>query len=188
VCLLAAAAPAALAETIDPSFLSGYVYLDSDKNGCMDPTDWAIDGAVVELLKADDPDFHRQTPTDKFGFYCFEGLESGSYTIRQVTRAGLDGADNLGKLLQVDSDTEIVPVDNYGVVGDDTFLSILIGQQGARGMWYNFGERIYPIELVSKHMLLTSTPGIQHVPEPGALQLLAVGGLAIGCLAAWRRR
>jgi hypothetical protein len=45
---------------------------------------------------------------------------------------------------------------------------------------------LYPIQLISKRLLINTNPGIHFVPEPSSLVLLALGFLGVSVYR-WRR-
>jgi hypothetical protein len=173
--------------------LSGTVYLDTNRNSMLDAGDWAIVGAKVQLHKAQDPNFLLSVVTDHYGRYCFDGpseivhtgLDAGTYSIEMMNPASQHGADTKGQFLDLQTGLTVLP-QNWG---DDPqqnnwFTNIQLVST-ARGVDYNFGQFIYPIELVSKQMLLT-TDG--SVPEPSMLALLAGGTMIVGVRIARRRK
>ena len=158
--------------------LSGFVYLDVDPDdGAMNTFDWTIPGATLALfLDSNLASPLMTTMTDMDGSYVFdEGFLAGSntYTISLITHsyAGQPHVGNLGGTADKD---------NHRIT--DILLAA-----GDTGTSYNFAEFGYPIDLVSKRLLMDKPPPI-HAPEPGSLVLLAVGGLVLGALAAIRCR
>ena len=206
VCCCALIAPAAFAQSefLPPSYLSGLVYLDVNENGYPDPADWGICGATVTLIKQGDGSFSPfSVYTTSYGSYLFDGasasnhggLPEGTYTIRLDTTSAMHGVQGLGTLwdLQTNLPLPFAQQTSYqGTTSDNglqnqSFTDIYL-PLGTAGTGYDFGEGIYPIQLVSKRMILT-TNDVQHVtvPEPGMLALLAVGGIT-WAVAGLRRR
>jgi len=207
VCCCALVAPVAFAQSdsAPPSLLSGLVYLDVNENGYADQADWGICGASVTLIKQGDASFSPfSVYTCGQGSYLFDGLSAsdhsglpqGTYTIRLDTSSALHGVQALGTLwdLQTNLPLPFAQQTSYqGTAADNglqnqSFTDIYL-PLGTAGNGYNFGEGIYPIQLVSKRMILT-TSDVQHVtvPEPGMLALLAVGGLTLAAGGLFRRR
>ena len=61
---------------------------------------------------------------------------------------------------------------------------------GYQGVNYDFAQLVYPTQLISRRMLLNTTPGIYPttpLPEPGTLALAAMAGLSLAGLT-WRER
>jgi protocatechuate 3,4-dioxygenase beta subunit len=111
--------------------LSGNVYHDRDDDGVFDrQTEEGIGGVLVKLLDGNGNDTGLTATTNAQGFYKFNNLRAGKYTVVEIHPAGwLDGKDTPG---------------NLGGVADlsppgDKISQIMIGwsQMGAE---YNFGE------------------------------------------------
>jgi len=206
VCCCALIAPAAFAESdsVPPSLLSGVVYLDINSNGYADPADWGICGATVTLIKQGDESFSPfSVYTNSQGSYLFDGLSAsnhsglpeGTYTIRLDTQSAMHGAQALGTLWDLQTNLPLpfaqqtsyqgTPTDS--ALQNQSFTDIYL-PLGTAGTGYNFGEEIYPIQLVSKRMILT-TSDVQHVtvPEPGMLALLVIGGITLAAAGLFRR-
>ena len=194
VCICALTALTAYADTNDPvCSLSGTVYLDSNRNYMLDQGDWAIVGAKMQLRNAQDPNFMLSVVTDNYGRYCFDGpsaapgLDAGTYSIQLMSAASQHGVDTKGQLLDLQTGLAVLPQDwGDAPQQNDSFTNIKLSAT-TRGVEYNFGEFIYPIELVSKQMLL-STYGGNPVPEPGVLALLAGGAMLVFVRVARRRK
>lgn len=165
--------------------LSGYVYFDVDPNdGIMGDTDWAIADAEIGLTQvgSSQPVPLAYTHTD--GSYSFTGLAPGEYTITMLTPSSPSDQYCVPELLDKDGNKEYV-----GEPTTNAFSHITL-DDGYVGRYYSFAELSYPIALISKRMMLNSSPRVIHthsIPEPGTLVLLAMAGLFFGGLA-WRRR
>jgi hypothetical protein len=181
------------------------VYLDANENGYPDPADWGIGGASVTLIKQGDASFSPFAVfTNSQGAYVFNGssgsdhsgLPEGTYTIRLDTSSALPGVQAMGTLwdLQTNLPLPFAQQTSYqGTAADnglqnESFTDIYL-PLGTAGTGYNFGEGIYPIQLVSKRMILT-TSNLQHVaiPEPGMLALVTIGGITLAAAGLFRRR
>lgn len=108
--------------------LSGYVYLDANNNGIKDPGEQGIAGVQVTLTgtDSDGPVFVTVT-TDANGFYIFQNLKPGTYTITETQPANYnDGLDTIGT--------------PGGLAANDAFSNIVLSS-GVNGVNNNFGER-----------------------------------------------
>jgi protocatechuate 3,4-dioxygenase beta subunit len=114
--------------------LSGYVYHDRSNDGIYDRSgnnpETPIGGVVLKLLDANGNDTGKRATTDGNGFYIFNDLAAGTYSVMEVHPAGwLDGIDT--------------PGDNGGVAQvsppGDMISQITLGW-GDPGVEYNFGE------------------------------------------------
>ncbi len=114
--------------------LSGYVYVDSNKNGTRDSGEPGIAGVTITLTKTGDPDFKRTTTTDSNGFYIFADLDPNcEYHLAEAQPTAYDdGRENVGSI-----GGELPSAD------DDTILRITV-TEGATGTDYNFGEFVKP--------------------------------------------
>lgn len=175
--------------------LSGYVYLDYYGNNTLDPmVDYAINFAKVTLKRDSDPDFLLEALTDATGFYKFEfnvGAVGDTFTLVQTCYTCLDGWDTAGSI--VDEFGAAVNSAYFGTAHNtpgDPLKNQITGifmQAGFQGSGYNFGEKSYPLELISKRMFMdTGTP--EPVPEPAAMALFALGGGMLGAIAVRKRR
>jgi hypothetical protein len=113
-----------------PSSLSGYVYVDINHTGSFVPGEGLA--GVMMTLTGVDVNGHSVTlnaVTDANGFYYFDGLTAGTYTITKTPPAGyLDGNETVGSL--------------GGVLGADLIAAISLGS-GVNGFNYNFGELLH---------------------------------------------
>jgi len=172
--------------------LSGVVYCDENRDGVRDSGDWGIRDAILSLTSA-----YSSTVviavTDAQGAYSFQNLPADDYTITLLTPSTLPGQTNVGTLTDA-SGTDVFT--GLGVVSAPGSIASIQLQDGYRGITYDFGEWVYPTNLISKRMLLNQYPGVQHttaappappVPEPGTLALLVVAGLAVTGFARRRR-
>lgn len=159
--------------------LSGYVYLDADKNGLMELSDWTIPDATLALFLDTAPTTPRMsTKTNEDGSYAFidDGSlphERTSYRITLESRGYKGGEAFAGTL--------------GGTVEDEYTISGILWPDYSSGTRYDFCQFAYPLDLVSKRLLMGGPPPM-HAPEPGSLTLLAVAGLLLGALAAVRHR
>ena len=113
---------------LPPSSLSGYVYADMNDNGVRETGEQGIAGAVMELLDTNG-NVVATTETDANGFYKFENLAPGTYTVRQAAQptGWHDGKDTAGSAGGT--------AHNPG----DSITDITLGP-GVHAVNYNFGE------------------------------------------------
>ena len=114
--------------------LSGYVYHDRSNDGIYDRSgnnpETPIAGVVLKLLDANGNDTGKRATTNGSGFYIFNDLAAGTYSVMEIQPAGWwDGIDT--------------PGDNGGVAlasppGD--MISQIALNWGDPGVEYNFGE------------------------------------------------
>lgn len=171
-------------DSVGASSLSGYMYVDRDNDGTMDSNDWAICEAKISLTQAGSTEPLLTVTTGADGSYSFASLLPGDYTITVLTRSNQPGQDTLGTLF--DKDGNVVST-GTGTIAKDSFADIHFGA-GYTGVNYNFADLVYPVQLLSKRMLLNNDPGVHVVPEPGSLVLLAIAGLLFSGLTGRRRR
>jgi len=167
-----------------PLFLDGVVFYDANQNGKLDNSEWAIAGAGIELFNVDNPNTPQATTTsNSTGQYSFDDLAPGTYSLAITT----DG--NWLPIQGYINDLQGDPV--YTGLGTpnaaENQLQDLTLNAGDTAEMYGFAAQQYPIQLLSKRMLLASSaPLLVHaVPEPGAAIMLialatVIGGLIVG--------
>ena len=125
--------------------LSGYSYLDLDNDGIFESGESGIVGVEIELLDSvgnpvdtdpDEPGVQSTTRTDLNGFYIFNNIAAGTYTITQTQPLNYyDGQETVG--------TNNGGAGGGGTGGDtattSTFSTVDI-QPGNYYSDYNFGE------------------------------------------------
>jgi uncharacterized repeat protein (TIGR01451 family)/fimbrial isopeptide formation D2 family protein len=107
---------------------SGYVYVDANANGRRDYGEVGIAGVLIELrgVSRDGRVVNLYQVTNARGFYQFDNLPAGVYSLIQTQPAGYrDGQETLGSL--------------GGIVENDRFSQIVL-PPGGNGINYNFGE------------------------------------------------
>jgi hypothetical protein len=109
--------------------INGNVYLDLNNNGIEDSNEVGIGGVTVELTGKDTNgnavSLLRLTNPD--GTYSFQGLQPGTYSVKEITPAGYtDGKDTLG-------------TGAGGTVSNDLFSNVKV-VSGTDGENYNYGE------------------------------------------------
>lgn len=133
--------------------LSGFVYVDADKDGVrtVDASGAPVEAGLpkVEIELSLNGAFLRSDHTGPDGWYHFEDLEPGTYEIRQRVQPEcfLDGAESLGIILPSG--------EARGMAGNDAFTGIEL-RAGEAGIDYNFGELGLKAACVNKGMLLGS--------------------------------
>jgi hypothetical protein len=75
---------------VQPSRLSGFVYCDPDMNGVKEGNEPGIPGVTVTLTGTDHQGnaVNTSTSTDANGFYHFDNLQPGAYTLTETQPAG----------------------------------------------------------------------------------------------------
>jgi hypothetical protein len=84
---------------IKAASLSGFVYLDPDNDGVMQPGENGIGGVAISLSGTDDlgNDVALTQTTAADGSYHFASLRPGNYTLKETPPSGyLDGKDSIG--------------------------------------------------------------------------------------------
>ncbi len=112
------------------SSIAGYVYVDANDDGLMNPGELPLAGVTVLLTGTDarGRSASQQAVTGSDGSYRFEGLSGGTYKLTQVQPAGYeDGRDTPGSL--------------GGNASRNDELSDIPVPAGAAATDYLFGER-----------------------------------------------
>ncbi len=154
--------------------ISGYVYADVDNDGKRwvsfsggQVAQTGLPNVLVQLLVHETGQV-VETHTDANGFYKFSSLADGTYSVRQVQPLQyIDGIDSPG--------TPTLSALG-GTLANDQFVAVkLFG--GVSATEYNFGERGLRPYLVTKSLLLTSTPTADQQAglfvEPGSTRVIA---------------
>lgn len=118
---------------LKPASVSGYVSVQNPGTSKLDPTDPAFEpiaGVEIQLFD-NDGNLVATTQTNGDGFYQFENLNPGTYSIVEVQPNGyLDGGDVLG---------QVNGQDNGVLLGNDRIGNIVLGS-GQEGVRYDFCE------------------------------------------------
>ncbi len=117
-----------------PASISGFVYVDKNDNGIFDPSETPLAGVTVTLLDAAGNPTGQTRTTDAKGFYEFQMLSPGEYSVRETQPLPpkypyFDGIDTAGTV-----DGMLV-----GTAYNDLIDKIHVGP-GQSGINYNFGE------------------------------------------------
>jgi hypothetical protein len=141
--------------------LSGFVYLDADNDGLREPVEVGLPNVPVTLTGVDNQGrvVDLVALTDAGGRYQFDNLAAGFYSLTETQPSAFnDGRETQGRPAM-------------GVVQNDRFVDLAL-PGGTAATDYNFAERGLKAELVSKRLLLASTPpAAELVPE-----LMVAGG------------
>lgn len=127
--------------------INGFVYSDANANSTFDNGESGILGVEIQLTGTDlfGGPISQTTFTDVNGFYSFEDLFPGTYTITEIQPTQfLDGGDQIGTLggTSPQNDQFTVTIQPGEVLSADN----------------NFGESGLRPEFISKATLLASTP------------------------------
>ena len=123
------------------SSISGYVYLDVNDNGVKDPPEQPLPNVPIALTGP----VSRTTVTAADGSYRFDDLPQGTYAISETQPLAFDDG----------RETQGMP--RLGLVGNDRFYAIELATD-VHATGYNFGECGLRAELITKQLLLASTP------------------------------
>lgn len=110
------------------TWIEGTVFVDANEDGILGQDEDGIAGVLIGLNGVDEngQSIERTVTTNDRGYYVFDYLSPGTYSISQgITPGYLDAAEQLGS--------------QGGEVGDDFFEQVQISA-GAPGKMYNFGE------------------------------------------------
>ncbi len=165
-----------------PVSLSGVVFYDANQNGQLDNGEYAISGGDIELYNGNN--LVATTTVNSVGQYSFSSLGAGTYSIHNNTD---------GTWLPVPG---IIHTMNQNTIqssasGSGWDISNVTLNAGDQGTMFNFAAQYYPIQLLSKRMLLASSPSsqplLQAVPEPATAAMLSFAAIAFIVMAAMRR-
>jgi serine-aspartate repeat-containing protein C/D/E len=149
--------------------LSGNVYHDRSDDGIFNrDTEEGIAGVVVKLLDENGVDTGLRATTNAQGFYKFNNLQAGKYSVVEVHPGGwIDGKDTPGNLGGVAAP----------VPGD--VISLVMINWGEMGTEYNFGE-LKPGSIRGRVFLCIDPNQIDKPPIPGVrVDLLNKDGVVI---------
>jgi uncharacterized repeat protein (TIGR01451 family) len=126
--------------------IAGFVYVDANNNGSKDPGEIPLPNVPVTITGP----VTRTVMTATDGSYSFSDLPSGTYVVAETQPAAfLDGQDTQGTPL-------------LGRLENDRFLDLNF-TGGTNAVNYNLGERGLAPPLVSKVLLLASTPSAHQL-------------------------
>ena len=151
-----------------PSVISGFVSISTPEGDCLDPSDpnhTGIAGVTLQLLDADG-NLLEETQTDANGFYEFDDLRPGDYTIMQIQPSEfLDGGQHIGDVDGVENGLALT-------TNKITSITLTSGQEGTN---YNFCEHI-PAEIHGTVFHDVNDDGVRGENEE------AIGGVTIQLL------
>jgi hypothetical protein len=156
-----------------PASLSGVVFYDANQNGKLDSNEYAIGGGNVELFSGSN--LVATATVNSVGQYSFDELTAGTYKLYNTTD---------GNWLSVPGTIQGIA---SSATGDDMTIDNIVLSAGDQGAMFNFGAQYYPIQLLSKRMLLASSPPVVPVPEPGTTVILSFAAIPFIIMAARRR-
>ncbi len=149
----------------DPS-ISGYVYIDSNKDGQKDAGDYAVGGAPVTLNSLTDPSLSWTAITGSNGSYSFSSIPAGVYTVSVPVFSDLiSGSPSLGFF--IDGGGNVYTPGGAGIPNSDFGTPVSGGkvdsiadinlQSGFAALDYDFSELGVQTDMVSKRLFLAST-------------------------------
>jgi hypothetical protein len=165
--------------------LSGVVFFDGNQDGMVDNQEVAISGGTIDLYKDSGSTPYATTSVNSVGQYSFTGLAPGTYSIHNMTNGnwlpvpgyinGVKAPATIGLAVQYST--------NYWGINN---VDLSAGDQAT---FFNFAAQYYPIQLLSKRMLLASggQATVQAVPEPGTAVMLGFAAIAFIVMATRRR-
>jgi protocatechuate 3,4-dioxygenase beta subunit len=153
---------------VEPVGISGYVRIDTTGDCTNDPTAPPLAGVTIQLLDSTGK-IIGTTITDVAGYYSFDGLPPGTYSVHEVQPAGyFNGGTFAGS--------------EGGVAGNDLISNVVL-LSGVHGVQYNFCE-MPPANLCGYVYVDMNNNGIREPGEAGIggvrLELLDAGGNATG--------
>jgi len=139
---------------LQPSSISGFVFVDGNGDGIKDPTELGIPGVTIQLTGTDDlgnpVDVSVTTGAD--GSYTFNNLRPGAYTLTETQPADyIDGSEYLGNA--------------GGNLGTNDVIANIVLTPGTTATGYNFVEVPIP-PTIPPQPPVESKPKPDPVPQP----------------------
>jgi hypothetical protein len=169
-----------------PASMTGVLFYDKEHDGELDQgSELAFSGVTIELYQ-DNSTTPLETTTNKTGQFTFDNLTPGTYRLSNNLVA--NWLPVAGDIIDVNGKPKLTGLGISDVTTDEITTISLAG--GDSAFMYNFAAQAYPIQLLSKRMLLASSAGaiIHAVPEPSTLVMLIGAAFAMGIGALSRRR
>lgn len=121
--------------------ISGMKYLDVNGNGKQDCWEQGIPGVTIKLYDSKNK-LIAQTRTDRIGYYVFNHLGTGVYTVMEVVPAGYVSTTSTSKAVIIGPKTKKVTV-NFGNAKPVTIKGLKYNDLNNNGK-YNKGEPALP--------------------------------------------
>jgi len=139
--------------------VSGVAYIDSNRNGVIDSSDYVIPGALISLTRSGDGAPLATVRSGQDGSYSFSQLAAGTYVLQIESASTPTGRDNgAGRMIFNLDGTTIVGVGTSDVPAQNTYVQ----DHGQSGKNYNLAETVYPASLISVRMLLNNSEPPAH--------------------------
>ncbi len=155
-----------------PASLSGVVYFDANHNGLLDTGEYAICGGTIDLYQGSN--LKATAQVNCYGQYSFPDLDPGTYKVYNTTQGNWLPVP--GSIQAMDQTTSASLASGGGMEIDNVKLNA-----GDQGKNFDFAAQYYPIQLLTKRMLLASTPAdpsfTSAVPEPSTVVLLSFAAI-----------
>ena len=162
--------------------LAGYVYAGTSSYV-------GVHGAEVDLYNEDDMStVVAKIYTDIKGYYRFTNITSGTYSLVSLNNSSAGTAITIGTLVENGGDNDGFAGVDIGTANTTKHsITGIILDDGEVATGYNFGNTLYPSELLSKDLLIGSGTLNPTVPEPGTWILTLVGVGLVGLIRYKRR-
>ena len=156
-------------ERAEPCRLSGYVFMDADKDATFDSSESGISGATIALYVWLDGNYSLTTTTntDSQGYYAFANLDAGTYRIVEIQPSGYDSV------------AAIVGSAGGNIVSSDVIANIVL-PSGTSAVNYEFAD----VENVAPEVTLTIPASSSSATPSGSVTVTDLGsGVANGTIA-----
>jgi hypothetical protein len=165
--------------------LSGVVFFDGNQDGTLDNKEIAISGVTIDLYKDGGSTPYATATVNSVGQYSFTGIAPGTYSIHNSMNAYWLPTPGLINGVKTPTTAGLAAQYSTNIWG----INNVVLSAGDQATFYNFAAQYYPIQLLSKRMLLATAgePTVQAVPEPGTAVMLGFAACAFVVMAAKRR-
>jgi len=145
-----------LDEVVTTGSISGIKFFDADKDGVFNVTagDWPIEGWNITLLD-NQGNIIALTLTDENGYYIFEGLEPGTYIVREVLKEGWTCTTSEEQIVTLTGGT----IGAAGVLSGSVSVPLIAGQfieVGSVDIYFN-GTHLFVTYSMTDDYYLTET-------------------------------